>query len=291
MTVFNLGSINIDHFYDVMKLPGPGETVSTRGYHTGLGGKGANQSVAIAKAGGSVCHIGAVGPDGAEVVERLSELGVDTTHIVRLDAATGHAIVLVDQHGENSILVHPGANYELSQEAVFDALEKAKPGDWLLFQNETNNQQFALEQAQKRNLNTAYVAAPFDPEETLARLPFVDLLILNSVEMVQLKTLINQPIEVLGVRMIVVTDGASGGVIMRAENTWREERFSSRNVDAVDTAGAGDTFAGFLLAGLDGGTPFDLTLQRSVTAAALQVTKKGTADAIPSSAEVDGFAG
>ena len=118
MTVFNLGSINADLFYRVPHLPGPGETLASTDHSRGLGGKGANMSVAIARAAARAVHIGAVGSDGRWAVERLLEYGVDTRHIARLGAATGHAIIMVDAEGENAIVLFQGANRAIADELV-----------------------------------------------------------------------------------------------------------------------------------------------------------------------------
>ena len=110
MTIYNLGSINIDMVYRVPHLPAPGETLAACEYSQGLGGKGANMSVAAARGAAHVRHIGAVGADGRWVVERLMEYGVDTTHITQVSEATGHAIINVDDAAENAIVLWPGAN-------------------------------------------------------------------------------------------------------------------------------------------------------------------------------------
>ncbi|HBR64039.1 MAG TPA: ribokinase, partial [Rhodobacteraceae bacterium] len=108
MTVFNLGSINADYVYQVPHLPAPGETLATTKMSRGLGGKGANMSVAAARAAAHVCHIGCLGRDGAWAAERLLEYGVDTRFITTQSEATGHAIIAVDASGENNILLYPG---------------------------------------------------------------------------------------------------------------------------------------------------------------------------------------
>ena len=289
MTIFNLGSINNDHFFEVSHLPAPGETVASKAYFSGLGGKGANLSIAALRAGARVCHIGAVGPDGHGALAQLKSLGLSVDNISMLDVATGHAVVMIDPAGENAIVIHPGANRNIAERAVTAALVSAKPGDWIVVQNETNQQGFALKQGRKQDLKTAYIAAPFDAKSTAEVLPFVDLLILNSIEMSQLRKSMPRGPEQSGVTMIVVTEGAAGGVVLRAENGWAEERFESPDVTALDTTGAGDTFAGYFLAALDGGVDAGFAIERAAAAAALMVTKKGTAEAIPSLTEVENF--
>jgi len=162
MTIFNLGSINIDHVYRVAHLPGPGETVSDIGFASGLGGKGVNQSLAAAAAGARVHHIGAVGADGGWIVERLRAVGIDVSDLATVAAATGHAVVCVDANAENQIVIHGGANRALTVEQIDRALARARPGDWFLAQNETNLIAEGFARARALGLKTAYAAAPFE---------------------------------------------------------------------------------------------------------------------------------
>ena len=161
MTIFNLGSINIDHVHRVAHLPGPGETVADIGYASGLGGKGVNQSLAAAAAGARVHHIGAVGADGGRIVERLAAAGIDVSDLTTVGAVTGHAIVCVDAGGENLIVIHGGANRALTVGQIDRALARARPGDWFLARNETSLIAEGFARAQALGLRTAYAAALF----------------------------------------------------------------------------------------------------------------------------------
>lgn len=135
MTILNVGSINWDRVLRVPHFPAPGETVQASSVEVGLGGKGLNQTVAIARAGGAVRHVGAVGADDQRVREGLSGLGVDTTNIVGIDnCETGSATILVDGHGENLIVLDPGANGRIPGDVVARAIGASAPGDWLLIQ-------------------------------------------------------------------------------------------------------------------------------------------------------------
>lgn len=290
MTVFNLGSINVDYFYDLPHLPGPGETLAATALTTGLGGKGANQSVAAACAGSDVVHIGAVGPDGQWAVDRLNGYGVTTSHIRTVDTPTGHAIVMIDTQGENQIVIFPGANLAQTDADVSAALDKAGPGDWLMLQNETSHQVFAAQTAQAHGVKVAYSAAPFDPDAVKAVLPYVSLLIVNAVEADQLSKALGAGIDTIAVPHILVTRGADGA-IWKNQNSGETVSVSAFPVTPVDTTGAGDTFAGYTIAGLDGGHSPKDAMTRAAAAAALKVTRKGTADAIPSLQEVLDFAG
>ncbi|MEO1454149.1 MAG: ribokinase [Pseudomonadota bacterium] len=288
MTIWNLGSINADHFYALPHLPAPGETLAATSYHTGLGGKGANQSVAAARAGAEVYHIGAVGPEGGWAIDRLADYGVGTGGIAQGETPTGHAIINVAADGENAIVIFPGANTVLDLATVTHAMERAQAGDLLLMQNETSLQAEVAAWAVRRGMRLVYSAAPFDVEAVRAVLPFVDVLMVNQVEAQQLSEALDQPVDQLPVPNVVVTLGADGAAwYMPAAG----ERITvvAPQVDAVDTTGAGDTFAGFVAAGLDAGLGAHAAMQRAAAAAALKVTKRGTADAIPPLPEVLAF--
>ncbi|EPX82443.1 ribokinase [Salipiger mucosus] len=280
MTIFNLGSINADMTYRVRRLPRPGETIATQSLDRGLGGKGANMSVAAARAAGRTAHIGAVGPDGAWAVERLMEYGVDTRSIARVDAATGHAIIAVDEAGENTILIHPGANAAITPEMVAAALDMARPGDLFLFQNETSAQAEGAEMAREKGLRVAHAAAPFDAEAVKRVLPLLDLIVLNAVEAEQLEEATGKPPEALPIRDVIITLGSEGCRWVHTP-TGASRDFPAYRVTPVDTTGAGDTFTGYLLAGLDRGMPMAQSIAQAQRAAAIMVTRRGTADVIP----------
>ena len=288
MTIWNLGSINADLVYAVPHILAPGETLASTGLTTGLGGKGANMSVACARAGARVGHIGAIGPEGGWTVHRLTEYGVDTRWIVKLSEPTGQAIIALADGGENTIIVLPGANRAIPMDAIQSALSEAQTGDWFLTQNETNFQAEAAALARDMGLHVAYAAAPFDAEATRKVLPLADFLILNAVEAAQLEAATGQAAGDLPVKDVVVTLGADGA-------RWHDNRkgtvqdFAAIKVDPVDTTGAGDTFTGYVLAGLDRGQPMGQAIGMAIRAGALMVTRHGAADAIPDLSEVQAF--
>lgn len=288
MAIWNLGSINGDHVYALPHIPAPGETLAARSLTTGLGGKGANMSVACARAGATVRHIGAVGPDGAWAVDRLRSYGVDTTHIATLDAPSGHAIIAVDDGGENMILLFPGANRLLPRAHVDAALALAQPGDWFLTQNETNLQTEAASLARARGLRVAYAAAPFEATAVEAMLPYLDLLLLNEVEADQLVDTTGRTIAKLGLKDVIVTLGPEGCLWF---HEGRETSFPALRVTPIDTTGAGDTFTGYVLAALDAGAPMPDAIDLATRASALKVTRPGAADAIPTRQEAEAFQG
>ena len=286
MAIHNLGSINIDHVYSVPHLPGAGETLASSERTTGLGGKGANQSIAAAKAGAEVWHLGAVGADGAWCVEELAAAGVKTDFVATLAVPTGHAIINVDEAGENSIVLYEGANRALEPTTFNPAIEQFSSGDWLLFQNETNLAGFMTRMATASGLKVAYAAAPFSAEAVSDVLEKIDLLAVNEIEAAQLAETLGVALCQLPVRNLLVTKGAAGAEFREGDDVIEVPAFP---VAPVDTTGAGDTFLGYFLAGLDRGVSTKEALLLASGAAALQVTKPGAADAIPELTEVQAF--
>ena len=181
-TVHNLGSINIDHVYRVPHLVRPGETLSSQALETVLGGKGANQSVALARAGAVVRHVGRVGEGDGWARDELAAAGVDVTAVVSVEGASGHAIIQVDEGGENAIVLHGGANHVLDRAAIGQALEGAREGDWLLLQNETSGVETAFDIAVERRLRIAFNPAPMSESARALPLERCELLILNETE-------------------------------------------------------------------------------------------------------------
>lgn len=283
MAVFNLGSINIDHVYRVPHLPAPGETLSALGYSQGLGGKGANQSVAAARAGARTVHIGAIGPNSDWVLDQMRAYGVDLSGVSTLAEATGHAIINVDPGAENAIIIYPGANRAVTGAMVQDALAPAFPGDTLLIQNETSAQDAGAALAAAKGLRVVYSAAPFDIAAVRAVLPHISLLVMNEIEAEQTRAALGAlpPLE------CIITKGAAGADWISAS---AEPLFMpSFRVTPVDTTGAGDTFIGTLAAALDMGLGREGAMRQAAAAAALQVTRAGAAQAIPTAAEVAAF--
>jgi ribokinase len=286
MTIYNLGSINIDHFYKVPHLPAPGETLAASAFSTGLGGKGANQSVAVSRAGSEVHHIGAIGTDGGWIIDKLQSLGVKTGHIATLDVPTAHAIINVDQAGENAIVIFSSANVMQDKNRICAALDEANKSDVFLLQNETNLVQFAAQHAKAKGLRVVYSAAPFDAGAVQAVLPYIDMLVVNEVEAQQLASELGVPVEMLPGIDVLMTRGSDGARFTTNGMTTEMPAFA---VEPVDTTGAGDTYLGFFVAGLDQGKTVRDALRFAAAGAAIQVTRKGTADAIPSLAEVSEF--
>lgn len=292
MTVFNLGSINIDHLYRVDHFVRPGETLASTDYQTLLGGKGANQSIALARAGAKVQHIGAIGHSDAWVLDSLQQSGVGTAHLAQLNAASGHAIIQLTAAAENAILLYPGANHCLTRPQIDQALASAGSDDWLLLQHETNALAEAMDIAAARGLRIAFNPAPMVAEAVKPLLAKVDLLIVNEVEAMDLT--VTDSVEAAQAALlsdypelrILLTLGQAGVVHISPEGRHAVPAFK---VEAVDTTAAGDTFIGYCLATLAAGGSIDDALRHGNAAAALCVTRLGASVAIPSRAEVAAF--
>lgn len=292
MAVFNIGSINIDNVYRVAEFAATGETVLVTGFSRGLGGKGANQSIALARAGSQIHHVGAVGADNDGVVDAIRKAGVDTTRVLTVDEPTGHAVIQVNEKAENSILVCSGANLSLTRGQIDQAVSGMQESDWLLFQNETNLVQYIARAGHARKVRIAYSAAPFIAEHVEAILPLVRLLVVNELEAAALASLLDVDIDDIPVPVLVITRGRNGARYISKAGEPGESidiTVPAFSVDAVDTTGAGDTFLGYLLSSLDTGFDAETALRRASAAAALQVSRPGAADAIPYSVDVDAF--
>ncbi|MBN8292212.1 ribokinase [Rhodobacter sp. NTK016B] len=284
MSVYCLGSINIDHVYRLKALPLAGETLSATGYQPGLGGKGVNQSIAALRAGAKVVHIGAVGQGDAWIAGALVEHGVAMDCIATVAQPTGHAIVAVDDAGENQIIIYSGANLAQDPALIDATLTAAQPGDILLLQNETSHQVEAAKAARARGMKVFYSAAPFALEPLSAVLPHVTHLLVNAGEARALTEATGIPLDAQPVEAVIVTHGAKGAewVSQGAEPLF----IPAFKVTPVDTTGAGDCFAGSLAAALDQGASAPDALRYASAAAALQVTRPGAAPAMPLKSEV-----
>lgn len=292
MAIYNFGSINLDHLYQLDHFVRPGETMASESYQCLLGGKGANQSVALAKAGADVKHVGAIHQNDTQILEQLSDLGVNTDLIAKLDVATGHAIIQLNKEAENAIILFQGANHALTEQQVDKVLAQATSDDWVLLQNETNLIEYTMRKAQEKGVKVAFNPAPMDAELTKKVLPFVDLLIVNEVEAMDLIGVSEVDAAIDGLPKaypelaVLMTLGKAGVRYFNQDENVCVEAFS---VKAVDTTAAGDTFIGFCLSALMDGQDMKAALTRACAASAICVTRMGASNAIPTVSEVDEF--
>ena len=285
--VLCFGSLNIDLCYQVDRFAAPGETVDSRAFTRQAGGKGLNQTLALARAGARVAHAGCIGQDGLFLRDLLAENGADVTHLRVVEAATGHAVIQIDPAGQNSILLHGGANRQITAAHRAAALADCDPGDWLLLQNEINDVAALIEAGHARGMTVALNPSPFAGTEALPLDP-IDWFLVNEFEAAQLAGGPGDPADRLTARFpaaaFVITQGAAGALYAKGS----ERCFvPACPVQAVDTTGAGDTFTGYLLAELTAGRPVQAAMELAAAAAALAVTRPGAAASIPTRAEVE----
>lgn len=303
MKVLNFGSLNIDYVYSVDHFIRPGETMSSTGMEIFCGGKGLNQSIALAKAGAKVCHAGAVGKnDGERLTTALAEAGVDGSLVRQTEGLSGHTIIQVDRSGQNCILLYGGANQEISEDQIDETLERFAEGDLLLLQNEISGLPYLMEQAKRRGMKIYLNPSPVTEGLLEAPLQLVDCFILNEIEASdicasrmgknvreaeedqqpeQLPELLH---ELFPQAAILLTLGEKGSIYYDGTRRVSRPAFS---VKAVDTTAAGDTFTGYFMASEAEGRDVEDCLLRATKAAALAVSRKGASVSIPTADEVE----
>ena len=289
MRVVNFGSLNIDYVYRVDHFVQPGETMSAQSLQIQCGGKGLNQSVALAQAGVETWHAGRIGPEGRFLKETLDRAGVHTRFVEETAGSTGHAIIQVDSTGQNSILLHDGANGRLTPDFVTAVLDQFSAGDTVLLQNETSCVEEIIRQAARRGMRTAMNAAPAN--EKLEGLPLEALswLLVNEVEGAFLAgTEAPEAIlDTLAARYpettVVLTLGEQGASAARGT---QRARVPARATAGVAPPPGGATVTRYLPGRARGGGPPGGRASLAAAASALAVSRPGAADAVPGYEEV-----
>ncbi|WP_047983530.1 ribokinase [Ornithinibacillus californiensis] len=290
MRVAVIGSVNIDLVYDVAHIVKPGETISSSNSDTFFGGKGANQAVAMAQLGADVDFVGCVGQDdfGKRAIENLDNYGISTNHVHQF-GITGNALIQVSQTGENAIVLMEGANSDVKPVVVKEARELIKSADAVLMQLEIPLESVVTGMMIARESQVPVILNPA-PAQPLAKdmLSLVDVLTPNETELAILSGMevsTNQSIEDAshllieqGVKTVVVTLGDKGAYFTNGkESGW----VPARNVQAVDTTGAGDAFNGALTVGLCRNLKLVEAIQYAVNVSGYVVTQKGAQVKIP----------
>ncbi len=284
MKILNFGSCNIDYVYRLHHIAAPGETQKSDDLQTFAGGKGLNQSVAIAKAGGKVYHAGCIGTDGDMLLHTLQENAVDTDLLQRMAQKNGHAMIQVSETGENAIIVYPGTNAMIREDYVDAVLSHFSKGDILVLQNEINCLSYILTCAHQKGMTIILNPSPI--QDALRSLDFhkISYMVLNEIEAVALfggddaqSSAAIAAGQYPNLR-IVLTLGKNGSVYREGSVAWHQNAF---RVKAVDTTAAGDTFMGYFVAGLAKGQPIPEILRLASAAAAMAVSKEGAAPSIP----------
>jgi len=275
-----------------------GETLSAKELNVYTGGKGLNQSIALARAGVETYQAGAIGTDGMFLLEQLKEAGVKTDLVKILgDVRTGNAIIQNDDEGDNCIVLFGGANQAITKEQVDEVFKDFTNEDYLLIQNEINELSYIVEKAKEEGMKIILNPSPMN--EKIMKLPLdqIDYFILNEIEAMQILEM-DKPEEIDGKYIasllherfkdatIVLTLGSEGSVCI-SDDEYVEQ--SIYKVKAIDTTAAGDTYTGYFIAGILNGKTIKESMDIASKASAIAVTRQGAAPSIPVLEEVEEY--
>lgn len=290
MKILNFGSCNIDYVYSLDHIVKSGETENSDCLEIYPGGKGLNQSIAIARAGGEVYHAGCIGSDGEFLLSELEKSGVDTRFVKKVEGKNGHAIIQVDIRGENSIFLYAGSNAMIDRAFIDETLNAFSQNDIIVLQNEINNLKYIVDRAYEKNMTIVLTPAPFNKKIGELDLKKISYLILNETEAEGFSeadtpeeaiTFFNKNYPEL---RIMLTLG-SRGCIYGDKNSLLT--CPAYEVKAVDTTAAGDTFTGYFVTGISKGMDLHEILKTASVASAISVSKAGASPSIPCFDEVE----
>jgi len=292
MKILNFGSLNYDSTYQVDHMTMPGETQTAFQMETFCGGKGLNQSIALAKAGAKVHLAGAIGKDGQLLLDTCIEHGVDTSYIRTTSEKSGHTIIQIDRNAQNSILLYAGANRAQQKSHIDEVLSDFEAGDIILLQNEINCLDYIIEETYKKGMFIVLNPSPFDSHLKACDLAKVSLFLLNEIEGEQItgekesEKILDAMREKYPDAKVVLTLGKQGSIYQDEKDRISQNSFA---VQAVDTTAAGDTFTGYLVTGLVKNMAIKEVLMMCSKAAAIAVSRKGAVASIPSMDEVESW--
>ena len=292
MKIYNFGSLNVDRVYGVEDFVRAGETILAKSLSFFPGGKGLNQTIALARAGANVYHVGCIGRDGGILKDTLVENQVPLTYVKELDADGGHTALQVSESGQNAIIVYSGTNHMLTENFVDEVMQTVKPGDYVLMQNEINLVPYIIRKAKEAGAQVALNPSPITKELMSYPLEMVDLFIVNEIEG-EAVTGEKEPQKILSAfrekyphAKIVLTLGSEGSCY-QDETTFAMQEIYKNTV--VDTTGAGDTYCGYLLTCLMEDVPVKEALHMATAASSIAVSRQGAAPSIPKREEVEAF--
>lgn len=290
MKILSFGSLNIDYVYHVNHIVKKGETISSTSLDVIPGGKGLNQSIALAKAGAEVYHAGRIGTEGQFLVEWCQSNGVNTEWIlVDQETKTGHAIIQVDENAENCIVLFGGSNQKQTKVQIDKTMESFGKGDVLLLQNEINHLPYLIDKAFEKEMIIVLNPSPMNEKIFECDMSKVSLFLLNEVEGEQIAGVSDEMDIIASLRQkykeakFVLTLGSKGAYYFDQEAISFQESFK---VEAVDTTAAGDTFTGYFLASILGNKTIEDSLKIAAKASSIAVSRKGASVSIPVKEEV-----
>jgi ribokinase len=289
MKVLNFGSLNLDYVYSVDHMVTPGETLASSGMNVFCGGKGLNQSIALAKAGVPVYHAGLIGEDGDILLKTCKESGVNAKYIRKIPEKSGHTIIQVDKNGQNCILLYGGSNRCMTKAYIDEVLSNFESGDILLLQNEINLLDYIIEKAHEIGMMTILNPSPCDSALNTCDLGKVSMFLLNEIEGGQITgekdydKILEKMKEKYPNARVVLTLGQEGSIYQ-----FKNERYHQGiyKVKPVDTTAAGDTFTGYFISSFIEGMTIPEGLNLAAKASAIAVSRAGASASIPLKEEV-----
>ena len=289
MKVLNFGSLNLDYVYQVESILIPGETQASKSRQIFCGGKGLNQSIALAKAGIPVYHAGLIGEGGEPLLEVCKENGVNTEFIRQIPGPCGHTVIQVDRNGQNCILLFGGSNRSMTKEFVDSVLDSFDEGDIILLQNEINELDYIIDRAYEKKMMIILNPSPFDSALEKCDLSKISLFLMNEIEGFQITgekepdRILAKVKELYPKAKVVLTLGGDGSVYQDETGIYRQGIFK---VKTVDTTAAGDTFTGYFISSVIDGMPVQDGLKLAAKASAIAVSRPGATASIPLRSEV-----
>ena len=289
MKVLNFGSLNLDYVYQVESILIPGETQASKDRQIFCGGKGLNQSIALAKAGIPVYHAGLIGEGGEPLLEVCKENSVNTEFIRQIPGPSGHTVIQVDKNGQNCILLFVGSNRSMTRAFINSVLDSFDEGDIILLQNEINELDYIIDQAYKKKMMIILNPSPYDNALDSCDLSKVSLFLMNEIEGFQITgekepdRILKKVKEFYPNARVVLTLGSDGSMYQDDTGIYKQEIFK---VKAVDTTAAGDTFTGYFIASIIEGLSVQEGLELAAKASAIAVSRPGATASIPLRSEV-----
>lgn len=294
MRILNIGSANIDRRYEVKEFVRAGETIAALNYSEVPGGKGLNQSIRISRAGGEVYHLGIIGNDGDMLEDILSKSGVKTEYLFKRDVPNGHAVIQVDENGNNSIIVHEGSNGLFEKETIKNVINNFDEGDICLLQNEINNVDYCIKKAKEKGMKVFFNPSPIKQNIFDYALELIDLFIINELEAEMLSGVKSLNTEEISKSLLskypdskfLITLGEKGSLFVSRNERVVQKAFK---VNAIDTTGAGDTYTGYFIAFFDKFKDIKYSMTMASAASALSTTQEGAEPSIPTLDKTEEF--
>lgn len=309
MKALNYGSLNIDFVYNVEHFVRSGETISSQNMAIFAGGKGLNQSVALAKSGIDTWHAGCIGEDGEFLADILQKSGAHTELISRLPGRNGHAIIQKQPNGQNCILLYGGSNQQNTRVQIDEVMSHFEKGDYLILQNEINEISYIMERAHEKGMIIVLNPSPMDEKIRTYPLEYVDYFLLNEIEAKDLTgfdqnladtdqhrvqemdevssawdALLEEVCSHFPNSKVVLTLGEYGSIYKDEKQKIHQPIMK---VPVVDTTAAGDTFTGFFIGSIARGLSPENAMKIAAKASAIAASRQGAAPSIPELGEVE----